>query len=213
MRHLVPRSCHNHGKILVQSWQDLVNILWKYYSKFLARSCQDLIKIMPRSCSKQDLSKIMENLAKILPRFIQDKILTRSWEIMGDLTRSCQDSGHGWVSEDFTMIVQSLKGGGALSTTTKDRLWRCFGVQGDYNHSDNEWKFTEEYTVAHHSHPVFYNHRAPAWHKSGSLGIWKGSCELCLQPLLVWKYSFLFPLHFQNPRIIVITVETLENLL
>ena len=123
-----------------------------------------------------------------------------------------------WVSEDFMVIMQSctppLKGGGCnVNNNKSNRLWRCFGVQGDYNHSDNEWKFTEEYTVAHHSHPVFYSHRAPAWHKSGSLGIWRGSRELCLQPLLVWKYSFLFPLHFQNPRIIVITVETLENLL
>ena len=84
------RSCTAvHAEILPQSWQDIANILWKSYSKILAESCQVLIKIMPRSCSEQEFAKIMDNVAKILARFIQTimmgnpgesyKILPRFW--------------------------------------------------------------------------------------------------------------------------------------
>ena len=83
------------GTILARSYQDLLRYLnkkfwqdlggsWQDFYKIMAGSCQDIVK----SCGKQDLGKIIHDLGKILPRFNQDKILPRSYKILGDLTRS-----------------------------------------------------------------------------------------------------------------------------
>ena len=79
--------------ILARAWQDLSKILarsWQDPEKILTRSWQDLAKI------SHDLAGFNQDLANILPRFVGNKILARSYKIRQDLAKMFNLGMDGW---------------------------------------------------------------------------------------------------------------------
>ena len=93
---ILARSCQDNS--LARSCQDLAKILSESrafsLAKILARSCQD--KILPKSWQES-----WQELAKILPRSCQKLKLEQSWQ---DLMRSCQDLGKILLRSEFFFV-------------------------------------------------------------------------------------------------------------